>query len=369
MMNFKKNKRVAIVNSQNNAPTETFVKAQVDFLPADLYIHTGWLPWMIGDKDIIHSYLRHLDLFFKLIVKRDIHIHDRVLLKIFKKEKIEAVLAQYGPGGCAMMWICKKANIPLFVHFLGFDASHKPTLETYSEKYKELFIQAKGIIVVSNKMRETLIELGCPTNKITLNYCGPNDNFFKLNPNYSSHVFVGVSSFVDKKAPYLTVLAFLEVLKKYHDAKLIIAGKGELLCTCKKIVKAYGIENSVSFPGVLKPEECMLLYEDALAFVHHSVIADDGDSEGTPVAILEASAAGLPVISTYHAGIPDVIINNETGFLVNECDIYGMAEAMIKLLDNKDLAKSMGSAGKKRIKDNFTMERYISKLRNLIDNE
>jgi colanic acid/amylovoran biosynthesis glycosyltransferase len=366
-MELLKNKRIAIVSANAGAYSETFIKAQVDLLPAAIVLHTGWLPTKINDKDIINKYQKYINYLLKPLFKSDLFSTESAIIKILKRERIDAVLAQYGLGGCAMIGICKKAKIPLFVHFLGFDASHEPTLNYYSEGYKELFKEAKGIIAVSKKMALKLTELGCPVQKIEVTPCGPNDKFFNINPTFNSNTFFGYGRFVDKKAPYLTLLAFREVLKQHLDARLIIGGEGELLNTCKNIVRAYGMENNVNFPGILKPEEAMKWMESSLAFVQHSVVADSGDSEGTPVAVLEASAAALPVIATWHAGIPDVIINNETGILVNECDIFSMATAMIKLIENKDLATKMGLAGRERIKNHFTMDKYINTLRNLIN--
>jgi len=86
------------------------------------------------------------------------------------------------------------------------------------------------------------------------------------------------------------------------------------------------------------------------------------------VAIIEASAAALPVIATRHAGIPDVVLDGITGLLVPEKDIDKMSDAMRLILRNKALARSMGEAGRERIKSNFTMERYISILREALNN-
>ena len=72
-------------------------------------------------------------------------------------------MAQYGPAGVAMLPVCKKTKIPLVVHFHGFDASHKPTLQKYETVYREMFSYAKYIIVVSNAMFKAIHELGCPT--------------------------------------------------------------------------------------------------------------------------------------------------------------------------------------------------------------
>jgi len=89
--------------------------------------------------------------------------------------------------------------------------------------------------------------------------------------------------------------------------------------------------------------------------------------EGTPLAVLEASAAGLPVISTYHAGISDVVKHEETGLLCDEGDVDTMAENMIKILKNKELAKEMGAKAKDRIEKYFAMDIHINNLYNILE--
>jgi glycosyltransferase involved in cell wall biosynthesis len=97
-------------------------------------------------------------------------------------------------------------------------------------------------------------------------------------------------------------------------------------------------------------------------------VAANGDSEGTPVGIIEAMAAGLPVVSTRHAGIPDVVIENETGFLVDEGDINQMAEHLLSLVKDRNLAKQMGLKGKSRITEYFTLEKHLETINRLIHN-
>jgi glycosyltransferase involved in cell wall biosynthesis len=105
----------------------------------------------------------------------------------------------------------------------------------------------------------------------------------------------------------------------------------------------------------------------ARAFVQHSVQTSYGDSEGTPVGILEGGAAGLPVVATRHAGIQDVIIDGETGLLVDEGDVDSMAESMIRLGENPVLAAELGKAARKRICAEFSMEKSIDNLWGIIE--
>lgn len=361
-------KNIAIATINKSAYSETFIKAQIEFLPAKLVLYGGWLPVFYGNNIIINNkYKAKLNQLCKLIFKKTFFNTDKDFVSVLKKHKIEVVLAQYGPAGVALMKICKKANISLVVHFHGFDASEKDTLNRYEKAYREMFFEAKKIIAVSQAMKTKLISLGCLENKIEVFPCGPNAVFFENKPNYTSSTFFAIGRFVDKKAPYLTLMAFYEVLKEFPDAQLRMAGSGELLNTCKNMVKAWDIGDSVTFLGIIKPEETQQEMENALAFVQHSVIADNGDSEGTPVAVLEAQAAALAVISTFHAGIPDVVIDGETGFLVQETDIQGMKEAMIKVIKDKVLAKEMGAKGRERMQNEFAMDIYINKLRAVLN--
>ncbi len=161
-------------------------------------------------------------------------------------------------------------------------------------------------------------------------------------------------------------MAFYLVQQEFCDAKLIMAGNGELLGLCKNLERLLNIENNIKFLGVISPDQTRIYMEKAIAYIQHSIVAESGDSEGTPLAILEAQAAALPVISTNHAGIPDVVINNVTGFLVEEKDIQGMKEAMKKILINNELAREFGEKGRLRIIENFTMKHYLSKLNHII---
>ena len=118
--------------------------------------------------------------------------------------------------------------------------------------------------------------------------------------------------------------------------------------------------------GAQSPEVIQEQMRSARCFVQHSIVAPSGDSEGTPVAIIEAGATGLPVISTRHAGIPDVVLEGETGFLVDEHDVKGMTEHMIRMLNDPQLAGQMGARAQDRIRTTFSREVSLEKLWNII---
>jgi colanic acid/amylovoran biosynthesis glycosyltransferase len=100
----------------------------------------------------------------------------------------------------------------------------------------------------------------------------------------------------------------------------------------------------------------------ARAFVQHSIRDSEGNAEGTPVSVLEASATGLPVVATRHMGIADVVVHGDTGFLVEEGDVHGMGEHLVNLFDDPALAGLMGRRARQRMCDEFSMERATARL-------
>lgn len=103
-------------------------------------------------------------------------------------------------------------------------------------------------------------------------------------------------------------------------------------------------------------------------FLQHSVTDESGDEEGLPVAILEAMAYALPVIATRHAGIPEAVIERETGLLVDERDTSAMSEALVTLALDKTRRANMGAAGRVRAAELFSAQAEIASLRRLLLN-
>ncbi len=207
------------------------------------------------------------------------------------------------------------------------------------------------------------MELGCPAGKIFYFPYGVDcDHFVGGNPALSPPHFVAVGRFVEKKGPHLTLLAFAKAVSKCPDATLTMVGEGPLLGVCKDLARAMGLEDSIRFLGAQPHEVVLREMQKARSFVQHSVIASDGDSEGTPVAILEASAAGLAVVSSKHAGIPDVVIHEKTGLLCDERDIGTMAEHMITVATNPAIAGKLGSRGAALMRRAVTMDQSVGRL-------
>ena len=358
---------VAIFAPNENAYSETFIQAHKNKLPHRIYYYYGSRLTMKlqGEEELICERSIGKKLWGKLSLQPFRKAKWQGLLKSVKKNEIDVMLVEYGTHAFDLIDFLEVVNIPFVVHFHGYDASVTSVVRSCNN-YKRVFKNASYVISVSEVMSAILLELGCPKDKLIKNIYGPNPDFATIAPNFNNNQFIAVGRFTDKKAPYYLILSFVEVVKKFPNARLLIAGNGSLYNACLNLIRFYGLENNIDLIGVIAPQKYQSLLEESIGFVQHSITSLSGDMEGTPLAILEASSAGLPVISTYHAGISEVIVNNETGILVNEHDVVGFSMAMIELLSDKEKALRFGAKGKEYIKNNFSMDRHIDTLSNVL---
>ncbi len=367
---------LAIISPGQNAYSETFIQAHKN-IEADnvFFFYGGVIPTYLENEGIVNISARTLNtrtlinLIPKInpfrILKKKFSIKEELFAQSLKRHHIDVVLAEFGQTGVACLNVCNYLNIPLITHFHGVDIT--ADLERYKEKYKELIRKTPYVVGVSKEMRETLISLGGEPDRVIYTPCGPNPMFYDTTRKADGTRFVCVGRFVDKKAPYYVIMAFKKVVDKYPNAILDMVGTGPLYDTCINLSKYFNLTRNINFTGVKTPNEIQELHSKAVAYVQHSITAGNGDKEGTPVGVMEASASALPVISTLHAGIKDVVINGETGLLCEEHDIDAMAKNMIWVIENHDAALTMGEKGRIYVKDNFSLEKHISILSSTVE--
>jgi len=276
-----------------------------------------------------------------------------------RKTKPDILLAEFGVVGADCLRVAQKVNVPMAIHFHGFDASEYQVLKDFKDAYERMFAYARVIFVVSEVMKKKLIALGAPPEKLVLTHYGPHSSYMQVTPDFKQKKILAVGRMVDKKAPHLLLLAFRKCLERHPEARLIYVGQGPLFRLVSELTKHLNLEQHVHYAGVAGRDVIQQEMLSARCFVQHSRTAENGDMEGTPVAIIEAQAAGLPVISTIHAGIPDIVAHGETGFLVEEGDVDGMAGYLDKILTDSALAQQLGQNARERIRENFTIEHHI----------
>lgn len=368
MMKQQKKINLALISPNKNAYSETFIGFHRTNLDANVhYLWKEALPEMSEEGPFVryNFFTKGIRKLSKMFFPGRLNFHELRIAGYLKRHRVDIILAEFGFTGLSMLKLSRKTGIPLITYFHGVDAYSREILDTYN--YGPLFRDSGKIFVVSRHMHRQLVNLGCPPDKLVLNPYGPAEIFFTVANSYSSRNFLAVGRFVEKKAPDYTIRAFSKVVENYPDARLKMVGEGPLLGHCMNLVKELGIEKNVLFPGILGPEKIAELCSQSLAFVQHSRVAANGDSEGTPVAVLEAGASGLPVVATRHAGIPDVVLEGQTGYLIDEGDIDGMGAAMIRILDEPALAAQMGSAARTRIRKYFTLKKHIDIINQQIE--
>lgn len=369
-----------IVGVDDNMVLKDFVRAHVEYLKGDKITvgHRDW-EWSHDGQMIRHFYSTR-PVRKKLTSLVPSGLHRRIfggdgekdeqltdaMRAFFRTNDVSVILAEFGTVGADMVPFAKDSNIPLVVHFHGHDAHRTVIVEAYRTRYREMFSYASRILTVSRYMTDTLIRLGADPAKVVYNPYGPRDRFFEIRPSYQKTV-LALGRFTDIKANYLTLMAFKRAAESSPEATMIMAGEGELLETCRTLAHVWGIADRVSFPGAVLHADIAGLYEKACCFAQHSVMPSYGDAEGTPVAILEAGAAGLPVIATRHAGIPDVVEHQLTGFLVDEGDVESMAAYMTQCLENPALCRSIGDDARRHVRSNFSMSAHIGRLQQAVD--
>jgi glycosyltransferase involved in cell wall biosynthesis len=256
----------------------------------------------------------------------------------------------------------------MVVHFHGFDASVCSILESNRAAYQRLFEGARAVVVPSQAMAARLEGIGAPREKIhRIPYGVDPVKFRPGDPSRDPPTFVAVGRFVEKKGPHVTLLAFASLERVHPGATLTMIGEGPLLDSCRDLAQALKIDHAVTFLGAQPNSVVAGELTHARAFVQHSLQARSGDCEGTPVAVVEAGASAVPVVATRHEGIPDVVIDGETGFLVEERDVGAMADRMIRLAGDSELARKLGLAARKRIETHFTLDQSIARLRSVLE--
>ena len=366
--------RLSIVQPLLGCTTETFITAHAEHLPAEISVIQGgygMLPEFRGRPVLSQHWSARIarKLTRQLTPGTADYNKNLAYTKVLRQTRPDVVLAEYGETGVDLMAACSRLSIPFVVHCHGHDASQRDTLARLAEGYRAMFQSAAAVVAVSTAMHEQLIAIGaCPT-RTHLNVYGIDCARFQgANPIQSNATFVAVGRFVDKKAPHLLLMAFHGVLQQVPTARLRWIGDGPLFGSCRDLAKALQMEDAVTFLGSQPHDVVANEMRQARAFVQHSIEAENGDSEGTPLAILEAGASGIPVISTRHAGIPDVVRDGETGLLVDEKDIESMTQHMIQLAHDASLASQLGAAAQQHISVNFTLEKSIDGLHAILAN-
>jgi colanic acid/amylovoran biosynthesis glycosyltransferase len=367
--------RTAIISPNLHAYSETFIHMLVRRLPGTVWLlHGAYLP--------THASLRgqepHQPIppppgpkpFFRLRPPAPVAPTEaqrsQALADFLRRESISAVLAEYGPSGCAAMAACAETGTRLVVHFHGYDAYRRDMLDQYGAAYRQLFQQAAAIVAVSRDMRRQLCDLGAPPHKVHVIPCGVDPLPVGEAPARLSGLLLWVGRFVEKKQPELALRAFAQAHADAPGLRLAMIGDGDLRPACESLVAALGLGAAVSFLGAQPAHSVAETMQHAEALLLSSGRAADGDSEGLPIVLLEAMAAGLPVVATRHAGILDAVQDGIEGLLYDSGDAAGLAAGLLRLHRDPALRQRLARAAQARHSAEFMASRYVAAIQALL---
>jgi len=160
---------------------------------------------------------------------------------------------------------------------------------------------------------------------------------------------------VPKKGFAVMVDALSELRRRGVPWSAAIVGDGPILDELKGRAETAGISSNLEFTGALSLDQVREHLNRANIFVMPSIPAPDGDIDGIPVSLMEAMANGCSVVSTAVSGIPELVIEGETGLLVPPDDPTALADAIGRLIEHKDLRTSLSTAGRRYVEDNFSL--------------
>ena len=288
---------------------------------------------------------------------------------------LSLIHAHFGPNGVYALPLARKLKVPLVVTFHGYDITlnRRAVWRTGKLLYyqllwheRELQSQAAGFIAVSQFIRDRLIEHGYPKEKILLHYIGVDTEKFVPGNNQAEERYIlCVGRHTEKKGIDTLMRGFARIAKRHPEVKLLQVGRGELTAKLQTLARQLGIEGRMHFLGAQPHAKVLELMQQAEIFALPSQVAKSGECEGLPIVILEASACGVPVVATYHSGIPEAVMDGETGFLVAEKDDRALAEKLDLLLGDRALGRRLGSRGRELIEAKFDIRQQTAKLEDI----
>lgn len=288
-------------------------------------------------------------------------------IPLLGKPPYDIIHCHFGPYGIRGVLLRDIGAIQgkLITTFHGFDVNlyirqHKKDI------YKRLFEKGDFYTANTTFTANTAIKLGCPKDRIVILPMGLDLNAYSFHPKSlaagESIKIITVGRLVEKKGIEYSIRAVGKVLEKYPNIEYRIVGDGYLRQSLENLIAELNLSDRVKLLGWKTQDELRQLYADSHIFILSSVTTADGDQEGQGLVLQEAQAMGLPVLSTLHNGIPDGVLDGESGFLVPERDENALAEKLSYLIENPSVWSDMGRAGRAHVEKNYDINKLNDRL-------
>ncbi len=314
-----------------------------------------------SNNSVVHHTVSKYDLFNKITYG--------TLLKSMLK-RCDIILCQFGTLGKQFTDIKKKYNLDalLVTCFRGSDTSL--VLTRQRNAYAELFKVGDLFLPVCECFRQKLISVGAPAEKTIVQHSAIDCSLFQFKnrtiPRQGTIQIMTASRLVPKKGHVYMLRALVHIVKKYRNVQYTIIGSGRLKARLQRLVQQLGLVSYVQFIDAVPHRELVKILDTADIFVLPSVIDVHGDSEGIPNALKEAMVMGIPVISTFHSGIPELIQHNHSGLLVPEKDALALSKSVMHAIENPKECKRMAKNARDIVLREYELESQNDRLEQLL---
>lgn len=283
-----------------------------------------------------------------------------LIIPFLNKSPYDIIHCHYGRNGLKAILLKDLGVIQgkIIVAFHGYDISRY--LQVHGEDvYNYLFSTADLLQPISYYWQQKLIALGCNKTKIIIHHMGIDCNKFTFLFYRSSSAkirIVSIARLVEKKGLKYGIEAVAKLVSSHPQLEYQIIGDGVLRADLQRLIDQLNVGENVKLLGWREQQELAAIIADADLVLAPSVTSLDGDCEGIPVSLMESMAKGLPVISTYHSGIPELIEDGVSGYLVPEKEVEALATKLNYLLTNPEIGRRMGLAGRKTVETDYNIE-------------
>jgi colanic acid/amylovoran biosynthesis glycosyltransferase len=290
-------------------------------------------------------------------------------IALLERGPFDILYCQFGTIGPSAVLLnqISSSNCKIVVSIRGYDVT------TYLKKhpgiYRSLFREGNLFLPVCEFLKERLIQEGCVESKIVVHYDGIDCSKFgylkRQRVSGEPIKVLTIARLVEKKGVAFAIEAVSRLLSKGEKIDYTIAGDGVLREDLQHLIVRMGIVGQVRLVGSKTHDEVKVLLEESHVLVAPSLTSESGDQEGIPNVIKEAMASGLPVISTLHSGIPELVTDGVSGLLVPERDATAVAEALAYLISHPEVCNKMGEAGRMQVEQKFDTNALNKKLEEL----
>lgn len=283
-----------------------------------------------------------------------------------EKREYDIILCQFGTLGKNFFKEGHNYDIKgkVVTFFRGHDA--RPKHFVSEGPYKTLFEKGDCFLPVCNFFKNEMIKAGCDSNKIFVVHSAIDLDKFEFKPRKLSEnrpiKIIMVGRLVEKKGTFYAIEAVSELINKGLNVEFNIIGGGPLESELINLINILGHSDKIHLLGTCSHAEVVNHLQKSHIFILPSIVTNKGDREGIPNALKEAMAVGLPVISTDHSGVLELVTDEESGYLVPERNSKKLAKKLSYLIKHPELWKKFGRNGRRSIKKFFNIKKENLKL-------